>query len=579
METSSLSVANDQPTIRDGVLEKVYHTLKFEGDGYSMANYRPMAAMFKNPFPLRSVWKTGRQCGKSMTIAAYGLLLALSIPEFDVLYACPLHEQTKQFARRRIEAIVRDTPLLQRLLRGPYTVNNWDHKILSTGSSIRLTYVLKNVMRIRGETADFLNCDEFQDFNAQILPVVQSCLTSSVEYDIRQYTGTPQTTTNILSEAWAESSQAEWEVPCTCGKWNRPSATEDLEDMIGPQGPICADCGRDLSPNENPRARWVHAYPKRRWEYAGYHVPQIILPIHYKKRSKWTLLLSDQKNWSKAMFMNERLGEACDVGYKRLSAADLKMAGRLDIPDISTAESMRDDYDMVVIGADWGGQGATEGLSTTAYAVMGKQQTDKFFDLLWWHIFDVSAPVAQELQVLDELFSAFDAQFLAWDANVDPSRDYALQEATRIPENRLAPIYYSHRTGKDVMRFAPADENRPRGHYVLDRTRSLLIMFQAIKNGFVRLPYWDYFRDAAEHLLAFEDHWSNRMEIETLLLRREAECSDDLGHAMNYALSTLLWRYEAFSQVVGTANTSMASLLDVVGEGDRDKYHTPEGEE
>src|SRR5690606_11353452 len=80
------------------------------------------------------------------------------------------------------------------------------------------------------------------------------------------------------------------------------------------------------------QGHWLHRYPQRRWTFAGYHVPQIIMPLHYARRDKWAELLAKREGWgntSRNVFYNEVLGESVDTGQKLVSETELRAASVL----------------------------------------------------------------------------------------------------------------------------------------------------------------------------------------------------------------------------------------------------------
>ena len=122
----------------------------------------------------------------------------------------------------------------------------------------------------------------------------------------------------------------------------------------------------------------MHRYPERRWRMAGYHVPQIIMPLHYGRPDKWAELLAKQRGWgntTQAMFYNEVLGESVDAGQKLISESELRKAAALpwsnnpnDPSPVMIQRLMQ--YKQRVLAVDWGG-GGEEGVSFTAIALLG----------------------------------------------------------------------------------------------------------------------------------------------------------------------------------------------------------------
>ena len=142
------------------------------------------------------------------------------------------------------------------------------------------------------------------------LPIIHETISASKSYGLIAYAGTPKSLDNTIEKLWLDSSMSEWVIKCPhagCGKWNIPALEHDLVKMIGPAhdgisekcpGVVCAVCQKPMNPrpySQGGTGRWVHRHPEKRWSFAGYHVPQIIMPMHYADQEKWQKLI-DKKN-------------------------------------------------------------------------------------------------------------------------------------------------------------------------------------------------------------------------------------------------------------------------------------------
>ncbi len=542
--------------------------LRFNESNYSMQKFPPMAAMYKQNLIGSTVWLTSRQSSKSQSLAAYGLGLCAARPGTSVLDVFPMFDQAKTFSRKRLGAIIRESPILKYLLSGPDASDAWDRKIMRNRSSIRLGYILTNPDRIRGESADFLNCDEVQEMDDDMLPIVQSCLDAS-ELAIKQFTGTPLTTTNLIQEFWDESSQAQWHVWCpSCGNENIPSAEEDLLDMIGDEGPICAECGSDLDPASPEQGCWIHHRPERRTKFSGYHISHVILPDHYRFQHKWEDLLYKKRNWPEAQFYNEALGEPMDVGHTRLSKKDIQDACVLEDRSLEeAAQHRREKYNRVLMAADWGGKGMVNEESRTAYVVLGQRKRKHLYDVLWYNIFDISSKTENEMEEMDLMYKKFGCQRFAYDDQTDPNYPFLLTSLTDIPDDHRVPIRYyaGRRRLQEIMSWKEPPKSGLPGYHEVDKTRSLLLLFLAIKKGFVRFPKWEVFEEASRDLLSLEDVYSNTASGPMLLIKRQANQPDDFAMALNYGLMSHLFWTNSFPVIVRSGSTDLAHLKAEVG--------------
>jgi hypothetical protein len=235
------------------------------------------------------------------------------------------------------------------------------------------SYAFLDAERTRGIPADKNVIDEVQDMNYDFLQIIHETLSGS-PWGLKQYAGTPKSLDNTMEKLWQDSSQAEWmiQVPHPgCGHWNVPALDWDLYDMIGPwhrdisekcPGVVCAKCRKPLNPRTG---RWVHAYPERRWTFAGYHVPQIIMPMHYADHEKW-----DVAGRQDAGAQQHHPDHVPQRGLRRVVRRRVQ-AGHRDRPQerrrpavaakAAEAKKHLKKYVRRVLAVDWGGGGGGQG--------------------------------------------------------------------------------------------------------------------------------------------------------------------------------------------------------------------------
>jgi hypothetical protein len=154
-----------------------------------------------------------------------------------------------------------------------------------------------------------------------------------------------------------------------CGHWNVPALSHDLLDMIGPwHRDISEKCPgrrlRQVPQAARPADRAVGPpFPERRWTFAGYHVPQIIMPMHYADHEKWDTLvgkMQGRSNTTPTTFLNEVCGESSDAGSKLVTETDLRNAAVLPWnPRAAEAGSTSTSTSAAFLSVDWGGGGGT----------------------------------------------------------------------------------------------------------------------------------------------------------------------------------------------------------------------------
>lgn len=204
------------------------------------------------------------------------------------------------------------------------------------------------------------------------VPIISESMSGSRKWRFTLYAGTSKTLDGTLERVYNRSSRGEWDIKCpSCGKENLASASEDLLNMIGPKGLICGKrkCSHAL---DTRQGFWLHEFPDRLDNNSGWHIPQPILPMHCEDARAWKDLLRKQKEYRESVFLNECLGEACDIGTKLITLTQIKKASVLPIRNnlnqaIRYHQKKRRYVDMA-IGIDWGERRGRRPLSSSAAA-------------------------------------------------------------------------------------------------------------------------------------------------------------------------------------------------------------------
>ena len=185
--------------------------------------------------PRRQIDKAGRQVSKSTNKASGGILRAATHPHYNLLTVTPLFEQVRKFSNNYVKPFLMESSLKARLM-----ATGSDQQVLqrtlSNGSNMFYNYASNSADRIRGTPADEIDADEIQDFDLDVLPVIQSCLDAS-PYKIERYSGTPKTFDNAIQVYWEQSSMGIWHIPCTATGCKHENVLTveggDLLNMIG----------------------------------------------------------------------------------------------------------------------------------------------------------------------------------------------------------------------------------------------------------------------------------------------------------------------------------------------------------
>lgn len=560
--------------------------LSLDGRPFTLKNHFHFQPLFKCDQPRKTIVKTGRQTGKSQSISALLVLLCACIPHFKVLAVCPLYEQIRRLSHNYVRPLIETSPI-RALLQHVGTSHSVLQRSFRNGSLMQFSFALLDVTRLRGVSTHLLAIDEFQDIDPAHLPIIAECVTAS-PWDIRLYTGTPKSLDNIVHGTWLQSSQAEFFIPCQrCGEWNIPSKEYHIDGMIGPlhthiseQHPaiICHKCRGPLYAR---LGHWVHRYPNRVEAMSGYHIPQIILPLHYARYDRWQELLAKRAgagNMTTYQFYNEVLGEAMDAGQKLVTETDLRAAAVLpwkNDPDRPAPEMLArlSQYKMLVMGCDWGG-GGEEGVSFTTLALLGLLPTGQVHCLWGKRLLLANDHLLEAKECLQRM-TQFGAALLAHDyTGAGVVRETVMIQAGMQPE-RLMPIQYIRAAAGSLIRFVPATPLHARSHYRLDKTRSLLYVCQAIKTGLLQFFAYDGEDPTKPGLLAdflalVEEKTHSRHAGDIYSIVRILSMTDDFAHAVNLGCVALWHANEAWPNFADAAKIVRLSgpLLRAVGSDD-----------
>jgi hypothetical protein len=466
-----------------------------------------------------------------------------------------------------------DTSPVRKLLLGSKVAQNVLQRSFGNGSTMYFSFAFLDADRTRGIPADRISIDEIQDLNYDFLSIIRETMGGS-PWGLEQMAGTPKSLENTIEKLWGDSSQAEWITKCRtagCGHWNVPRYDHDLLEMIGPHssdiseknpGVICAKCRKPGSLNMR-EGRWYHFFKERRWKFAGYHVPQIIMPFHYADHRKWDTLTAKKAgkfNTPFNVFLNEVCGEGCDLGSKLVTETDLKAAAILPwVNDPDIASNQVGAYLYKILSVDWGGGGGRlrnsgggstkkgaemrERTSFTALAVMGIRPDGKI-DVIWGHRSVRSHDHVYEAKLILAAMRKFQCSHLIHDyGGAGAAREQLIIHAG-FPMNNIIPIAYHPSARKGLMVPHPATPDHPRNWYSLDKSRSLVNSCDMIKAGLLRFFQYDY--ENADNpglihdfLALIEEKMTSRLSTDVYLVTKNPNTTDDFAQAVNIGVSAL----------------------------------------
>lgn len=528
--------------------------LLLKGQRYDLEDHFTMEPMFSLQVPKQQVWCCGRQVTKSTSLASSTILRSISVPYLKTLIVLPREKQVSRLSNRNFRPFLEASPALHSLHN-----NRCDHsvyyKTFTNFSSISLEFAYMTVDRLRGIDADILGVDEAQDMDYDFLPIIRECMSHS-RLGVSIYTGTPKTLENGIQAMWENSSQAEWIIPCDAGHWNIPNTRHDLNNMIGDDTLVCAKCKTALNAG---KGHWHHFYADRAGSFPGYHVPQPILPLHYRDPEKWNELKRKRDgadNYTPARFQNEVLGESCDTGRRLISITDIQKASILPINDWARTLTYVENYPFRVLAVDWGG-GGEEGTSFTGVALVCQHPTGRI-DVPYVKRLSPMIPHHEEAALLLRMFRECKAHFFAHDYGGAGSVRETIMLQAGLPLERIVPFVYTVASEKNMITFKPPTEITPRTYYSLDKPRSLLMQASSMKLGQIALPEFRSAKEETKDFLALYEHRSERMMGRDLvLIMRQPKLSDDIAHAVNFGCCTIWHRTRTYPDI---AKLSAAAL-------------------
>ena len=546
--------------------------LNLKGEPFGIDNHFPFEPWFDCEMRRRILYKCGRQVGKSMSMAAQGIIVSNAIPYFNTLYVTPLYEMIRRFSTNYVRGFIDQSPV-RNLLVDTASASNVLQRSFRNHSKMFFSFAFLSPDRIRGLDCSKVGFDEVQDLDPSFIPIIRETMSGSTQWGLEQFTGSPKTFDGTVEILWLQSSRAEWHILCqACNYENIPSLDHDLEKMIGPNiikrevsesspGVVCANCGRPIFPR---LGRWVHHSPELRREFPGYHVPQIIMPMHYADPEKWAVLLGKRSGVADNIFFNEVCGESYDTGAKLITITELRKACTNRPNSLAYADGHRGDYVQRICSVDWGGGGEKE-ISFTTVGVLGLKPDGKIDVLYGWRSRTPHDHVA-EAEGIIKIMAAWRCTHLVHDfGGAGEIRETILIHAG-VPAIRMIPIAYDRASVGAMMRrkdYNPHTSQRM--HYRVDKARSLVLLCDLIRHGWITFFAYDYKGVAQSGLVhdflgLTEDMVDSRLggTIYTVIRSTQATNPDDFAQMCNIGMCAHYWirgKWPDMKQVTNTQIT------------------------
>ena len=532
--------------------------LRFEGKPYSLnEGFYHMEPMFRARVPSMTTWVTGRQVAKSLTLAARILIRGAVIPYHNVLTMTPMVDQMQRFNKGYIRPFIESSPC-RSFFEQRHADRSVQQRVLPNGTILYFSFALMSCDRIRGIPARELNIDEMQDFNIDFLPVARETMSASKHGSIESHTGTPKTLDGPLEILRQESSQAEWAMRCGCGHTNIPNIANGVLNMIQPKGLSCCKCDRLLEPESG---FWLHAFRDRVHRHAGYHVPQVILPLHCRNPIKWNELIYKMHHTEKYRFINECLGESWDTGARLVSQQHLQDSCSLPWGNnIEEAVARSKEFSHIVMAVDWSGHGADE-ISFTCVGMFGLTGSGKVC-CIYGERFPITINESDEIKRIVELYRKFDCHLLAHDYGGAGSLREVMLTQSGVPAERIMPILWTVSASSDLW-VLKAPENTTRTYYSVDKTRALSMTAAMIRGGLLLHPKYDDMKPLlSDWMSLFEDHLrSNTGGRDVYRIRRQMKRPDDFAQMQAFGTVGICFVHEWWPNLAAAFDTAAHSVV------------------
>ena len=513
------------------------------------------APLFNVRYPDQQIWMTGRQVGKTSQLCQSESLRSAFIPFYDILHIQPRDQQRTRYHSTILKPLLQSSIISDTLIKHSQ-VGKVLLKKFNSGSFMYLGTAYASAGALRGLSGcSQIVVDQLADVSYDFIPIIKQVMSANIRYGYSVYAGTPTTSDTTCGILWDKSSQAQWTIKCQhCCKYNIPNPDQDLQKMIGDVGLICAKCGKTVSPKNG---YYIHAFPERQYTFPGYHIAQPIHPLHLlidpvsNQPRKWFTLLDKINNYGKLQLYNEVYGWPYDQSINPLTLRDLTNAQfQGTCQSLSQVLDVVHNYRCLAIGIDWDGGGLLS-QSFTAACLAGLRNDSNRIDVLMGKRWGKqTSPTSQADQIMHWV-DVIGPDILAHDnAGAGFVRMQILKQKGLL-QTSTTPIPYTYtRPGKgDIVKFAKAQRQQDYYNYTLDKSRSLAVLIQAIKDCSVRIPKFklqDRSAPAYDFLALKQEPRMGFGNQPIVIIGKKPGVPDDFAHAVNFACSAIWDRFHIY---------------------------------
>lgn len=459
----------------------------------------------------REMLMTGRQVGKSTTLAAEILLEAVSLRHYRSAYIAPRDLQITQFSHDRLSTMIKESPYIQNFIDSS-VIQQSHEKGFTTDSSVHLYSCYLTADSIRGYSANSLYIDEIQDILLDNIPIIEECTARKNPIRIL-YCGTPKTFDNTIQKKWEQTTQHYWAIKCThCGHWNVPIKEENL----GIEFLQCANCKKQIVCTDG---EYVALYPER--DFVGFHISQAMIAGAPGTGIPWSRLREKVDNplYGKNKLYNECLGFSYDVGSKLLTESELRQCVDTTMPMNLQRKAEWNMY-TVCAGVDWGVLGG----NTRTVLTIGGLDKNKNLRVIYAKKFPVDEDPAQQVDNIATIINSAGVSCVCADRGGGVYANGFLKH--KLKRASLHEIEYKAKVNAGMQ------YNKDSQSWITDRTRALAGIIAGIKSNTIIFPAMPFGTEFFPDLLTLSCAYNDRLHCFQIL--RESTVTDDFAHALTY---------------------------------------------
>ena len=508
---------------------------------------------------------TSRQSTKTTYLRNIGTIRSLLNRGNSTLYIAPTNTQVNDFSRKKLDNIFAYNKELKKFFVDNTCTWNVGLKEFIVGGgrstiTLRSTGGAQGASRVRGNTANDILLDEFQDLLEEDLPVIEECAATFDGQDGRPnafyvYTGTPLSNQNHIQKQFNISRKYQWHMQCPhcstgTGKyrakeedyWRREIRKGGWNDPIGMSHVdparaylFCQYCGGNMNvppgadPNKRipPWGQWLSHNPKGRFD--GYRVVRMMMTWARWRTENNDGILDRLEIWPERRFANEVMGVSFDSGTQPISEKDIReISDNYTLPrndaEAIQAAAAHQGY-IKFAGLDWAMQAT--GDDTASYTIIGVfALVNDRLKLIYAHRFVGLGSNDPDvvMKKIEWVLETFDVRRLGVDYGVGYKEDLRL--ISKYGLERVACFQYKSSVGKATSTFDAGALK-----WIVPKTRTLDQLCADIKNARFVLP--EYVDGKT-----FTDDWLNLsldFDPRTRAIRYEKLGPEDFVHVANYA--------------------------------------------